>query len=76
MGNLKKLQQVDISENKLDSLPNELGGMVSLTDLLLSQNLLKSLPDSIGMLALLVNWPNVCPWLFSTSVLKPLVAGL
>ena len=48
--NLKKLTQLDLSENKVERLPEELGGMMSLSDLLLSQNQLDYLPDSIGML--------------------------
>lgn len=46
--NLKKLTQLDLSENKVERLPDELGGMISLSDLLLSQNQLDYLPDSIG----------------------------
>lgn len=39
---------LDVSENRLEELPTELGGLVLLTDLLLSQNLLQRLPDGIG----------------------------
>jgi Leucine-rich repeat (LRR) protein len=46
--NLKKLTQLDLSENKVERLPDELGNMQSLSDLLLSQNQLDYLPDSIG----------------------------
>lgn len=37
-----------MSENKLEQLPNEVSGLVALTDLLLSQNLLECIPDGIG----------------------------
>lgn len=39
---------LDVSENRLEALPTELGGLALLTDLLLSQNLLQRLPDGIG----------------------------
>jgi Leucine-rich repeat (LRR) protein len=39
---------LDVSENRLEELPVELGGLALLTDLLLSQNLLQRLPDGIG----------------------------
>ena len=39
---------LDVSENRLEELLAELGGLVLLTDLLLSQNLLQRLPDGIG----------------------------
>ena len=48
LGRLKRLTQLDVSENKLERLPEEIGGLVSLTDLLLSQNQLEFLPDGIG----------------------------
>jgi len=37
-----------VSENKLEQLPNEVSGLVALTDLLLSQNVLEGIPDGIG----------------------------
>lgn len=40
-----------MSENRLEELPVELGGLVLLTDLLLSQNLLQRLPEGIGQCA-------------------------
>jgi len=49
LGQLKKLTQLDVSENKLERLPQEIGGLVSLTDLHLSQNQLEYLPDGIGI---------------------------
>lgn len=45
---MKSLLCLDVSENKLERLPVELGGLVSLTDLLVSQNFIDALPDSIG----------------------------
>lgn len=40
-----------MSENRLEELPVELGGLALLTDLLLSQNLLQRLPEGIGQCA-------------------------
>lgn len=48
LGNLRRLVCLDVSENKLEQLPNEVSGLVALTDLLLSQNLLECIPDGIG----------------------------
>ncbi len=45
---MKSLLCLDVSENKMERLPEELGGLVSLTDLLVSQNLIDALPESIG----------------------------
>ncbi|KAI3363131.1 hypothetical protein L3Q82_011784 [Scortum barcoo] len=50
MGSMKNLLCLDVSENKIERLPEELGGLVSLTDLLVSQNLIDTLPESIGKL--------------------------
>ena len=50
IGQLKRLTELDISENQLVHLPPELGGLVSITDLCLSFNHLEELPDSIGMM--------------------------
>jgi len=49
IGNLRRLAQLDLSENKLTKLPEEIGCLANLTDLLLSQNQLEYLPDSIGL---------------------------
>lgn len=49
MGRIKSLLCLDVSENKLERLPQELGGLVSLTDLLVSQNNIETLPESIGI---------------------------
>lgn len=45
---MKSLLCLDVSENKIESLPEELGGLESLTDLLVSQNFFDALPESIG----------------------------
>lgn len=45
---MKRLQQLDLSENLIDVLPEEVSGLVSLADLNLSQNSLNSLPAGIG----------------------------
>ena len=42
------LTQLDLFENKFDRLPDDIGDLSSLTDLLISKNQLESLPDSIG----------------------------
>jgi len=47
---LGKLACFDVSENKLEILPENISGLESVTDLHLSQNLLETLPDSIGAL--------------------------
>ena len=39
---------MDVSENKLEDLPEEMGDLESLTDLHLSMNLLERLPDTVG----------------------------
>lgn len=51
MGSMKSLLCLDVSENKIDSLPEELGGLLALADLLVSQNLIEALPESIGKLS-------------------------
>jgi len=48
IGSLKLLGELDVSENKLEDLPEEIGDLDSLTDLHLSMNLLDRLPDTIG----------------------------
>jgi len=49
IGQLQKLTELDVSENKLVRLPTELGELINVTDLRLSYNHLEQLPDSIGM---------------------------
>lgn len=48
MGSMKSLLCLDVSENKIERLPEELGGLLSLADLLVSQNLIEALPENIG----------------------------
>jgi Leucine-rich repeat (LRR) protein len=48
IGNLKRLQIFDCSENRIEYLPDEINGLVALTDFHLSQNLLEVIPDTIG----------------------------
>lgn len=48
IGNLKKLTQLDVSENVLEYIPEEISGLSNLTDLCLSQNNLERLPEGIG----------------------------
>lgn len=48
IGNLKSLLCLDVSENRLERLPEEISGLTSLTDLIISQNLLETVPDGIG----------------------------
>lgn len=45
---MKSLLCLDVSENKLERLPEELGNLSLLTDLLVSQNIIDALPESIG----------------------------
>lgn len=49
MGELKKLQCLDVSENHIAELPEEIGGLESLTDLILTKNTFHELPEGIGM---------------------------
>ena len=52
VGNLKRLQIFDCSENRIEYLPDEINGLIALTDFHLSQNLLEVIPDTIGKLLL------------------------
>jgi len=51
IGQLSTLLCLDVSENRLENVPEEISGLVSLTDLLLSQNVIESLPNGLGKLA-------------------------
>lgn len=48
IGNLRKLTQIDVSENQLTYIPDEICGLQNLTDLCLSQNDLEDIPEGIG----------------------------
>lgn len=48
IGNLKKLTQIDVSENQLTYIPDEICGLQNLTDLCLSQNDLEDIPEGVG----------------------------
>ncbi len=48
IGNLRNLTQLDVSENKLEQLPEEISGLTQLTDFILSQNHIEYLPEGIG----------------------------
>ena len=50
---LKQLIHLDLSGNKLRSLPAELGDMTHLRELLLNNNVLRVLPYELGKLFLL-----------------------
>lgn len=45
---MRSLLCLDVSENKIERLPEQLGNLLSLADLLVSQNLVEALPESIG----------------------------
>jgi len=50
IGALKQLMQLDVSENKLERLPDSIGQLDRLSDLHLSDNQIDYLPDSFGLL--------------------------
>lgn len=54
IGELKQLQQLDVTENRLVRLPEQIGGLTNLTDLHLSQNQLTELPEGIGELSVIL----------------------
>lgn len=47
IGNLTKLEYLDVSNNQLEELPPEIGRLVNLKELFLQRNNLTTLPDSI-----------------------------
>jgi len=49
IGALKKLTQLDVSENKLERLPDSIGQLASVSDLHLSDNQIDYLPDTLGL---------------------------
>ena len=48
IGNLRELVYLDASCNRIETLPSEIQGLESLTDLHLSKNYLQELPDTVG----------------------------
>ena len=50
-----------LNDNKLTSLPAEIGRLTSLTDVGLNDNQLTSLPAEIGRLTSLTSWPRRQP---------------
>jgi len=48
IGGLKQLMFMDATKNRIQMLPSELEGCLSLADLHLTSNCLQSLPESIG----------------------------
>ena len=84
IGNLKNLTQLDVSENKLEQLPEEIAGLTRLTDCILSQNHIEYLPEGIGwysiqynsilyaiLLIAFVNGPLMSPSLDTSLVIVP-----
>ena len=53
IGKLRNLVCLDLSENKLESIPDSIGDLTNMTDLTLSHNFISSLPDTIGRLFIL-----------------------
>ena len=48
IGRLREMQFLELSENRLESLPAEMGYLTELQDCYLSENLLTELPDTFG----------------------------
>jgi len=48
LGRLKELQFLELSENRLETLPAEMGNLTGLQDCYLSENLLTELPETLG----------------------------
>ncbi|MCX6823258.1 MAG: leucine-rich repeat domain-containing protein [candidate division SR1 bacterium] len=55
MISLAKLKSLDISQNRLTSLPNSIGDLPSLETLIVNNNYLSVLPDDIGNVSTLTN---------------------
>ena len=49
------MQHLDLSQNKLRSLPTEIGDLIMLRELLLNNNILRCLPYELGKLFQLQN---------------------
>ena len=48
MGELQRLEILDLSDNQVEHIPDEICNCVSMTHLTLTQNYLQSLPENIG----------------------------
>ena len=48
LGRLREMQFLELSENRLESLPAEMGYLTELQDCYLSENLLTELPETFG----------------------------
>jgi len=62
IGALKRLMQLDVSENKLERLPDSIGQLSSLSDLHLSDNQIDYLPDTFGLWSLAISCVRYCIW--------------
>ena len=48
IGEISTLQCLDVSENRIEELPEEISGLISLSLLIVSSNTLHELPEGIG----------------------------
>ena len=48
LGRLREMQFLEVSENRLESLPAEMGYLTELQDCYLNENLLTELPETFG----------------------------
>ena len=48
LGRLREMQFLELSENRLESLPAEMGHLTELQDCYLNENLLTDLPETFG----------------------------
>jgi Leucine-rich repeat (LRR) protein len=58
IGNMTNLTYLNLSDNRLITLPNEISNLVNLTALNLNKNALKTLPNTLGIL------PRALPLIF------------
>ena len=56
IGELRKLEILDLSDNQVENIPDEICGCEAMTHLTLAQNYLQHLPRDLGELLL---WNNV-----------------
>ncbi len=62
---------LNLDENKLESLPDELGRLTNLTSLFLSYNRLTSLPDTMSRLTALTYRYRSPPFIVTLTRLTP-----